>query len=171
MRTAVGLLIAGLTLFPASALAQQQSSSPNPALILRGPPAVVSRDANGVTVRAIRLAEPLVFDGRLDDPMYRDIAAISDLVQQEPDEGTPATDRTEAWIWFDDEALYVGARLWESDSSKRVTSDMRRDARNLFNNDHFAVMLDTFYDRRNGYSFWANSQGGMGDNQVTNERG
>jgi hypothetical protein len=175
MRTAVGLLIAGLTLFPASALAQQPSLS-NPAFVLRGPPApvppaVVSRDANGVIVRGIRMAEPLVFDGRLDDPMYRDIAAISDFVQQEPDEGTPATDRTEVWIGFDDEALYVGARLWESDSSKRVTSDMRRDARNLFNNDHFAVMLDTFYDRRNGYSFWANSQGGMGDNQITNERG
>ena len=46
---------------------------------------------------------------------------------------------------------------------------MRRDANNLYNNDHFAVLLDTFYDRRNGYAFFANAQGGMSDLQVTNE--
>ena len=62
---------------------------------------------------------------------------------------------------YDEDAIYVGARLWESDSSQRVTSDMRRDASNLYNNDHFGVMLDTFYDRRNGYIFFANAQGGM----------
>jgi hypothetical protein len=60
--------------------------------------------------------------------------------------------------------------LWESDASKRVMSDMRRDASNLSNNnDHFAIMLDTFYDRRNGYVFLANAQGGMMDAQVVNE--
>jgi hypothetical protein len=46
---------------------------------------------------------------------------------------------------------------------------MRRDTWNLYQNDHFAVMLDTFYDRRNGYIFFANAQGGMSDAQVTNE--
>ena len=48
-------------------------------------------------------------------------------------------------------------------------SDMRRDANNLYNNDHFAVMIDTFNDRRNGYVFYANAQGGMADSQVANE--
>ena len=70
---------------------------------------------------------------------------------------------------YDDDAVYVGARLWESDPSRRVMSDMRRDAANLYNNDHFAVMIDTFYDRRNGYLFYANAQGGMADSQVANE--
>jgi hypothetical protein len=176
MRTAVGLLIAGLALSAAPVLAQQQSSSATPAFILHGPPApvppaVVSRDDSGVTVRAIRLSEPLVLDGRLDDAMYRDVPAISDFVQQEPREGAAATDKTEVWIGFDEAALYVSARLWESDAARRVTSDMRRDANNLYNNDHFAIMLDTFYDRRNGYMFYANSQGGLGDTQIINEQG
>jgi hypothetical protein len=108
-------------------------------------------------------------DGRLDERLYHDTDAITDFIQQEPLEGRPASERTEVWVAYDGEAIYVGARLWESDPAKRVISDMRRDAANLYNNDHFAVLLDTFYDRRNGYVFFANAQGGMSDLQVTNE--
>ena len=108
------------------------------------PPAVISRDEQGhVTVRAVRLTEPISLDGRLDERIYHDTEAIADFVQQEPREGTPATEKTEVWIAFDDDAVYVGARLWESDPSKRVMSDMRRDANNLSNNnDHFAILLE-----------------------------
>ena len=133
-------------------------------------PAVASRDEAGhVTIRAIQLTDPLTLDGRLDERLYHDNDSVRDFIQQEPLEGQPATDRTEVWVAYDDDALYVGARLWETDPSKRVTSDMRRDATNLYNNDHFAILIDTFYDRRNGYAFFANSQGGISDLQVTNE--
>ena len=122
-----------------------------------------------VTIRAVRLNEALVLDGRLDDPIYHDTLPIDGFVQQEPREGEPATEKTEVWVAYDDDAMYVGARLWESDPSRRVMSDMRRDATNLYNNDHFALMIDTFNDRRNGYVFYANAQGGMADSQVANE--
>ena len=122
-----------------------------------------------MTIRAIRLTEPLTLDGRLDDRLYQETDAVTDFLQQEPLEGRPATDQTEVWVAYDDDAIYVGARLWESDPSRRVTSDMRRDAANLYNNDHFAVLLDTFYDRRNGYAFFANAQGGISDLEITNE--
>jgi hypothetical protein len=134
------------------------------------PPAVASRDEAGhVTIRAIRLTEPVTLDGRLDERLYRETAAVTDFLQQEPLEGRPATDKTEVWVAYDEDAIYVGARLWESDPTRRVTSDMRRDAANLYNNDHFAVLLDTFYDRRNGYAFFANAQGGISDLEITNE--
>ena len=62
------------------------------------PPAVVARDDAGhVTIRAIRLAEPLVLDGRLDDSLYHETDSITDFVQQEPFDGEPATDKTEVW--------------------------------------------------------------------------
>src|SRR5687767_1219916 len=134
------------------------------------PPAVALRDeAGNVTIRAIRLTDPLTLDGRLDERLYHENDAIGDFIQQEPLEGQPATDRTEVWVAYDADALYVGARLWETDPAKRVTSDMRRDASNLYNNDHFAILIDTFYDRRNGYAFFANSQGGISDLEITNE--
>lgn len=169
VRTALFLSCAALACAPAAFAAQR-----GPAIVDAAPapvpPAVVSRDDDGhVTVRAIRLTEPLALDGRLDDRLYLENEPFGDFVQQEPKEGQAATEKTEVWVAFDEDAVYVGARLWESDASKRVMSDMRRDANNLYNNDHFAVLLDTFYDRRNGYVFFANAQGGKADSQVANE--
>jgi len=133
-------------------------------------PEVVSRDAEGhATIRTTRLPSPLALDGSLSEPFYADIRPVSDFVQQEPFAGRPATEKTEVWVFFDDEHVYVSARMLETDSSRRVTSDMRRDSSNLFNNDHFAVLFDTFYDHRNGYFFYANEMGGMVDAQLTNE--
>ncbi len=134
-------------------------------------PEVVTRDAQGhATLRTTRLTSPLTFDGRLDDPIYALVPAASGFVQQEPTEGAPASDQTELWVFFDDQNIYVGARLWETHPDRRVTSDMRRDASNLYNNDHLGVLFDTFDDRRNGFGFSSNAQGGMFDWQVTNEQ-
>ncbi|MSO56466.1 MAG: hypothetical protein EXQ55_06025 [Acidobacteria bacterium] len=130
------------------------------------PPAVVTRDAEGhVTLRAVRLAEPLILDGRLDDPVYDTVPAVSDFVQQEPDEGAPATEKTEAWIFFDDRNVYVSARCWDSQPQRMIANEMRRDG-NVMQNENFAVMLDTYYDRRNGFLFHVNPLGGMFDADV-----
>src|SRR5262245_30644916 len=134
-------------------------------------PDVMVREADGrANVRAVRLPTPLQFDGRLDEEFYRDTKSFGEFIQQEPHEGEPATDKTEGWVFFDDDNLYVGVRLWEADSSKRVMSDMRRDAFNLYNNDHVAILFDTFHDRRNGFGFSSNAQGGLFDWQTTNEQ-
>lgn len=135
------------------------------------PPAVINRDASGnATIRTMRLPSPLILDGALDEAPYRDVPAISGFIQQEPAEGQPATDTTEIWVFFDDKNLYIGAKMWESEPGRRVTSDLRRDSFNLYNNDHLAIQLDTFYDRRNGFGVSSNSEGGMFDWVVTNEQ-
>ena len=129
------------------------------------------RESSGkVTVRAMKLQTPIKFDGVLDDAIYRTMAPYTDFIQQEPNEGKPATDRTEAWIVFDETYVYVSARLYEADREHRVARDMRRDSPNLYNNDHFAVMLDTFNDHRNGYGFATNSLGALFDFYATNEQ-
>ena len=51
-----------------------------------------------------------------------------------------------------------------------VANEMRRDNSNIFQNDHIAFVLDTFYDRRNGVVFAINAIGGRWDGQITNER-
>ena len=105
------------------------------------PPAVINRDERGnATVRAMRLPSPLVIDGALDEAPYRDVPAMSDFIQQEPAEGRPASDKTEIWLFYDDKNLYVGARMHEEDPARRVTSDLRRDSNNLYNNDHIAIV-------------------------------
>ena len=134
-------------------------------------PAVVSRDGAGhATVRAIRLASPLTVDGRLDEDVYRATTSISDFVQQVPREGTPATERTESWVMFDKDNLYISARCWDSAPPERwVANELRRDTNQLRQNDTFGVILDTFYDRRNGFLFYTNPLGARADQAVTDE--
>ncbi len=133
-------------------------------------PDMIARDAQGrVTMRAMRVPSPMVFDGVLDEPFYRDVKPVGDFTQQEPHEGAPATDKTEVWVFFDRDNLYVSARLYESEPGKRVATEMRRDANNLFNNDHFGVSFDGFYDRRNGYGFVVAASGALLDWSTTNE--
>jgi hypothetical protein len=121
------------------------------------------------TVRAHRLPQPMRVDGRLDEEIYKTIAPIADFVQQEPDEFKPATEKTEAWIFFDNDNVYIAAKNYETQPGRRVANEMRRDTNQLRQNDTFGVMLDTFYDRRNGYIFYANAIGGFADSQVTDE--
>ena len=134
-------------------------------------PAVVSRDDAGhATVRAIRLASPLTVDGRLDEDVYRTTTSISDFVQQVPREGAPATERTESWVMFDKDTLYISARCWDSAPPERwVANELRRDTNQLRQNDTFGVILDTFYDRRNGFLFYTNPLGARADQAVTDE--
>jgi uncharacterized protein DUF5916 len=132
--------------------------------------AIVQRDADGrITVRATRVAEAIRIDGRLDEAIYAATEAIGHFVQQEPDEGKAATEKTESWVFFDDDHVYVAARCWETQPERRVANEMRRDTSQLRQNDTFAVLFDTFHDRRNGYIFYANAIGGLADSQVTDE--
>ena len=134
------------------------------------PPAVVTRDGGRATVRAIRLETGLRIDGRLDEPVYREVAPVSDFIQQLPDEGAPATERTDAWVMFDDENFYVSGRCWDSaPPSEWAATDRQRDSRTMLNNDLFGFLIDTFYDRRNALLFYANPLGGFVDQQITNE--
>jgi uncharacterized protein DUF5916 len=133
-------------------------------------PEVVSRDAEGrVTVRAVRLSEALVVDGLLRDPIYSQVRAISDFIQQEPHEGEPATERTELWIFFDDTNLYVAVRCLDSQPDRLIANEMRRDG-NVFQNDHVQFVVDTFYDRRSGLSFQTNALGALRDQEISDER-
>ena len=146
-----------------------------PGIVIDGPPppvppATMSRDAeNHVTVRALRLSEPLRLDGRLDEAIY--IAPpITGLFQLLPDEGAPATEETETWISFDEENVYVSARVWDSaPESEWVANEMRRNGTSLGDNDNFGVILDTFYDRRNGYLFYTNPLGARSERYFTDE--
>ena len=146
-----------------------------PTAVIDGPPPplapeVISRDAEGrATIRAIKLTQGIRLDGRLDEQVYHTVPAITGFIQQVPDEGAPATEKTDVWIMFDQSNLYVTVRAWDSaPPSEWVANEMRRDGR-LMANDVFGVLFDTFYDRRNALSFTTNPLGALGDSQYTNE--
>lgn len=135
------------------------------------PSPVMTRDSQGhVTVRAVRVNEPLRVDGVLDETLYQTLTPITDFIQQDPNEGQLATEPTLVWILFDAENLYIAARCRDSQPARIMANDMRRDGSNVSQNDNFSVVLDTFHDRRNGYEFLMNSIGGAWDSQITDER-
>ena len=168
------LLLSGLVR-QAPAVQKDVAGEVDPALIdgppAPVPPAVMTRNEQGqATVRAVRLDQRLDFDGVLDEAVYGTVPAISGFIQLTPDVGAPATERTEAWILFDETNIYVSARLWDSaPESQWVANEMRRDTSQLRQNDTFAVLFDTFYDRRNGVHFYTNPLGARADQQFTNE--
>ena len=133
------------------------------------PPAVIVRDASGVTLRATRVRQRIDIDGDLDEEVYAQVQSMSDFIQNDPDEGAPATERTEVWLLFDDENVYVVARCWETRPDRIVANEMRRDSFRVVRDDNFAWSFDTFYDRRNVIMFEVSAVGGRIDAQTTNE--
>ena len=102
--------------------------------------------------QAVRVATSPVIDGKLDDPAWASAPEISTFTQREPDEGKPASEKTVVKVVYDADAIYFGARLYDS---KPVTTLLgRRDTQ--LESDWFRVSLDPHFDRRSGASFWVN---------------
>jgi serine/threonine protein kinase/Tol biopolymer transport system component len=135
-------------------------------------PDAITRDGEGrATVRAVRIGEPLRIDGILDEPLYRDLPALSDFIQVEPAAGEPATERTETWVAFDDDHVYVSFRAWDGQMSTLIATEMRRDSTyNWQGNDLVSFIFDTFYDRRSSFTFTMNPLGGRSDGTMVNDR-
>ncbi len=175
LHRALGLcLLAAVPLVLANPLSSQESSDGGVRIIGPPPPVppeVMSRDERGgATLRAVRLTERPTLDGQLDEEWYHTVPPSTGFIQSLPDEGAPATEETEVWIGFDDENIYVSARVWDSaPESEWIANEMRRNTTQLRQNDTFGVVLDTFYDRRNAVTFYANALGAMADFSITNE--
>jgi hypothetical protein len=133
-------------------------------------PATMARDEDGrVTARAVKLTTPLRIDGQLDEALYSSYQPLTDFIQLEPAHGEPATEKSEVWIAFDADHVYLAFRASESEPERLVANEMRRDANSIWQSESLSFALDTFYDRRNSLNFYLNVVGGRMDGQVTNE--
>lgn len=118
-------------------------------------------------VRAVRAEGPIQVDGVLSEPVWRSAEPVTDLRQRDPDHGAPATERTEIRVAFDDDALYVGARLWDTRPDSILARLTRRDVD--ITADRFSVFLDPYHDRRSGYYFEVNAAGVQYDGTLFND--
>ncbi len=96
-------------------------------------------------------------DGKLDDALWQNAQWISDFIQREPQEGQPASDRTEVAIFYDDDAIYIGARMQSTDPAGVRALVTRRDREE--SSEQLLVSLDTYHDRRTAYSFGVTAAG------------
>jgi hypothetical protein len=120
------------------------------------------------TIRAIRVESQLVVDGNLDEPAWNEAMVASNFVQKDPNEGAPATEKTEFRVLYTPTTLYVGVICYDSNPGDIVASERLRDG-NLGNDDNVGIVLDTFHDHRNSYLFRTNPLGTQLDALVTDE--
>ena len=107
-------------------------------------------------------SEQIILDGKLDEPFWKNIIGINDFLMQEPIEGGKPTENTIIKIAYDENYLYIGAVLYDSEPDGIKAFKMRKDAP-LNTDDRFMWILDTYLDGRNAYFFEINPRGLMGD--------
>jgi len=125
--------------------------------------AQVTETARGVRSAAATLAQSAItIDGVLDEAAWTSAPTIGQLVQRQPDEGRPPTERTEIRILHDGTALYIGVMCFDSEAGRVIGTQMGRDAA-LGSDDRIEILLDTFRDQRNAFYFATNPAGALVD--------
>ncbi len=120
-------------------------------------------------MQAFKLHSAPTLDGNiLEDSAWQGVIPASNFWQVQPDEGTPATQRTEVFIGFLDDSLYIGVVAYDDNPDGIIVSDSRRDS-SLGDGDSFRVILDGQQDKQNGYIFGTNPAGLEYDAQVVKE--
>ena len=120
-------------------------------------------------VRAQAVSTAPVVDGEVaEDPIWQQARPATTFWQEQPNEGQPASERTEVRIVYTDDTLYVGVVCYDRDPGGIIVSDARRDAA-LDETDSFQIIFDTYRDGLNGFVFGTNPAGIEYDGQVTNE--
>ncbi|MFH1765779.1 MAG: DUF5916 domain-containing protein [Gemmatimonadota bacterium] len=110
---------------------------------------------NGARIRAGRLEGEISIDGRLDEEAWAGAPVATGFIQGTPVEGIAAEEETEVRVLIGENAIYVGARMYESDPGKIVGRLVRRDEEGTY--DYISVSLDPNRDRRTGYYFRVNA--------------
>lgn len=147
-------------------LAQTQSRPVTPV-----PAVELVAQTSGKVVHAVSVDDPPTLDGDvLGDPVWAAVEPVSGFRQSAPDEGQPATERTEVRVVFTDDTLYFGIVCYDRDPSGIIVSDSRRDS-SMNDADSFQMVLDTFSDQQNGFVFGTTPAGQEYDGQVTDEGG
>ncbi len=162
------LLCSSLALLPPPAFAQTSTEHQHETPPIAKPASAVAKTAGErPAAMAVRTTERPRIDGTLDEAAWASANVVDTFVQQEPQEGQPASDRTEVRVLYDEGRLFIGVRAF---SSLPVTAtEMRRDADRLFDEDNFQVILDTFHDSRNGYMFVTTPLGAKLEQQIFDE--
>jgi hypothetical protein len=172
--SSIGLAAVFFALQVGAASLQQQQSLEAPST-----PDAVAADTGSMR-HANRRTPPLMYatrlgqnggtihiDGRLDEPVWAQARPATQFFQTAPHESEPATEKTEVRVAFDDDAIYVAARLFDSDAHGVRGQLARRDAST--ESDLFEVAFDSYHDHNTSFVFGVNPSGVKTDRIVGND--
>jgi hypothetical protein len=118
-------------------------------------------------VEAAKRIDDITIDGRLEESAWNAAVPTTEFVQREPVEGADPEEKTEVRILYDSKAIYVGARMYDSDPIRIGRQLVRRDEWGQF--DHFTFAVDPNNDKRTGYQFRISAAGAQRDAYLYND--
>ena len=108
------------------------------------------------TLQALRVDQAPRIDGNLDDSAWTNVTPATDFIQNFPTYGLPASVKTEVKIVYDNNAIFIGAYLYDDPKlvRKQITA---RDEESQADLDYFSIFFDTYNDKQNGFQFLVSS--------------
>jgi Domain of unknown function (DUF5916)/Carbohydrate family 9 binding domain-like len=106
--------------------------------------------------------ENVTIDGRLDEPCWKNADKAFGFTQLSPHPGDTSTQKTEVAVMYDNNAIYVGAVMYDNHPDSILTQLAARDNYNN-NNDYFSVVFDTYNDHQNATVFIVTAAGVQAD--------
>lgn len=120
-----------------------------------------------ISIEAIRLNEHIDIDGMLSENVWQNSIGISNFKQRDPNEGAEPTEKTIVRIVYDETAIYIGVRMFDSHPDSIIQSLTRRDE--YVSSDRFSLFLDPYNDKRSGFYFTINAAGSISDGVLYND--
>jgi hypothetical protein len=127
-----------------------------------------SATAAVVNLRAARRQAPIVLDGKLDEAAWQTVEGAKEYTQSWPNPGKPPTEQTDVRVLYDADAIYIGARMFDSRPDSIAAQLARRDVSGIYS-DWLHVIIDSYYDRRTAFRFTVNPKGVMKDVYTSND--
>jgi hypothetical protein len=117
---------------------------------------------------ALRVDESIVIDGILSEDIWKS-PGYTNFIQQDPENGKPASLRSEVWFAYDDEAVYLGGRFYDDHPDSIMARLVRRDFIWGDPSDGCVLYLDSYNDKRSGYFFYVSAAGALADGLIDND--
>jgi len=121
--------------------------------------------ANEPHINIKRTTTAPVIDGVLDDATWKDANLVTKFYQRVPIEGAPASEKTEAYLTYDENMIYLGVRMYDREPDAIVARELREDEW-MINDDIFTIAIDSLQDRRNAFVFYINANGTKSDARI-----
>ncbi|MCI0558196.1 MAG: carbohydrate binding family 9 domain-containing protein, partial [Nitrososphaera sp.] len=122
--------------------------------------------ASRLQVSAARATDAIIIDGYLNEAVWRG-TSFTAFKQRDPNQGEEPTEKTEVWVAYDDAALYIAARMYDSSPDSIMSVLGRRD--DYVTADWFVAFIDSYYDKRNGFFFMVSAAGTLIDGTMYND--
>ncbi len=123
--------------------------------------------AQSAKAQAFSISERMRVDGKLDEPAWKSAVPIGDLVQVLPKEGESPSEKTEIRVLVSKDSIFFGITCFDRSPASIIATHLTRDAE-LDVDDNVSVVIDPFFDHRNGFFFKINPNGARADGQISN---